>query len=125
MSRLRERIDAELEQIDQNLRHLPGSDELPNKSELEVAGVVALINSLYNGVESILKQVLLARSLPLPAGEAWHMALLAAAKDQAIMTVPLFEKLKTYMAFRHFFHMHMCSISIQPALSRRFAIYRM
>lgn len=61
MTKLRDRIDAEFENIDASLQHLPDAGRLPLLSDLELAGVAALLNSSYNGVENILKQI------PIPA----------------------------------------------------------
>lgn len=42
MATLRERVDAELENIDASVLHLPKVDRLPSLSELELAGAYML-----------------------------------------------------------------------------------
>jgi hypothetical protein len=51
MAELAEKIAAELENIDSVLARIPEADALPDLSELELAGVAALIHSFYNGVD--------------------------------------------------------------------------
>jgi len=49
MADLRERIQAELENIDQTLINIPDKNALSTLSTLELAGVAALLHSFYNG----------------------------------------------------------------------------
>ncbi len=86
---------------------------MPDLSELELAGVAALLHSFYNGVENVLKQLLTARGVALPAGESWHKELLALANDQRILSATLFECLKLYLAFRHYFS-HGYMLDLEP-----------
>ena len=113
MSSLRDKIDAEIENIRDNIEHLPPAEKLPDLSELELAGVAALLHSFYNGVENVVKQVLTDRGLALPTGESWHKGLLALAYDQKILSATLFESLKLYLAFRHYFS-HGYILDLEP-----------
>jgi len=54
---MNERIEAEFENIEQVLGRLPASDSCGVLSSLELAGVGALLQSFYNGIENILKQL--------------------------------------------------------------------
>jgi hypothetical protein len=103
MASLREKLEAELEQMDQALRELPGIRRLSKLSVLELGGTASLLSSLYHGMENILKQGLLALEVALPSGAAWHRDLLQAAHDQGIISTELRNRLVPYMAFRHFF----------------------
>ena len=60
MASLREKVEAELEQMDQALRELPSARRVKALSVLELGGTASLLSSLFHGVENILKQVLLA-----------------------------------------------------------------
>ncbi len=113
MTNLRDKIDAEIENIRNSIEHLPSVDSLPDLSELELAGVAALLHSFYNGVENVVKQVLTGRGLALPTGESWHKDLLALAHDQKILSATLFENLKLYLAFRHYFS-HGYMLDLEP-----------
>ena len=103
MASLREKVEAELEQMDQALRELPGARRVGQLSVLELGGTASLLSSLYHGVENILKQGLLASELALPSGAAWHRDLLQSACEQEVISTELRDRLAPYMAFRHFF----------------------
>jgi hypothetical protein len=55
MASLREKLEAELEQMDQALCELPGTRRLSKLSVLELGGTASLLSSLYHGMENILK----------------------------------------------------------------------
>ena len=57
MVRLKQRIQAELENIDEIFKEMPLHSSLPRLSTLELAGVAALLHNFYNGIENILKQI--------------------------------------------------------------------
>jgi len=103
MASLREKVEAELEQMDQALRELPGARRLSQLSVLELGGTASLLSSLYHGVENILKQGLLASEVALPSGAAWHRDLLQLACERGLVSTDLRDRLVPYMAFRHFF----------------------
>ena len=52
MADAREKSDAELQNIERVLADLPSPDSLNSLSSLELAGVAALIQNFYNGVET-------------------------------------------------------------------------
>jgi hypothetical protein len=68
MADLRECVAAEEENIRYALRQLPSSDRLSQLSELELAGTAALLHSIYNGIENVLKQVLQSSGGDMPTG---------------------------------------------------------
>jgi uncharacterized protein YutE (UPF0331/DUF86 family) len=103
MASLREKVEAELEQMEQALRELPGASRVSKLSVLELGGTASLLSSVYHGVENILKQGLLAVGVALPSGAAWHRDLLQSACEHGIVSTELRDRLVPYMAFRHFF----------------------
>ena len=103
MADLRERIEAEFENIEKVLAELPKSEELPNLSVLELAGTAALLHSFYNGLENILKQILRARGANLPQGASWHKELIEEALRMKVLPADLKENIGLYLAFRHYF----------------------
>ncbi len=114
MSTLRERIDAELENLESSILLLPPVAELPYKSVLEQTGVSGVLHSFYNGIENILKQIITDRGIPLPNGPAWHRDLLALAGEQKVFPNDVIDDLKQYMAFRHYFA-HAYVLDVDPA----------
>ena len=103
MASLREKVEAELEQMDRALHEMPGARRVGKLSVLELGGTGSLLSSLYQGAENILKQALLAIGVALPGGAAWHRDLLQSASTHGIISSELRDGLVPYMAFRHFF----------------------
>lgn len=127
MANLKEKAEAEFENIEQALNEMPAYTQLPNLSILELAGVATLIHNFYNGIENVLKQIFIARNIPLPAGDAWHKDLLNNAVENEIISLKAKEMLKEYLAFRHFFsHAYALDLypqRIEPLVEKCEAIY--
>jgi len=114
MAELRDRIEAEEENIHQVLERLPVSGKLESLSELELAGTAALLHSIYGGIENILKQALLGSGIRLPTGASWHRDLLCLAEKHGILQLTTGVSLRPFMAFRHFFS-HAYALELDPA----------
>lgn len=103
MAKVRERVEAEFENIDRVIAELPGRKTMATLSSLELAGLATLVHNFYNGLENILKQVIIAFGKELPKGASWHQDLLATAESSSIISKSTAKDLRKYLAFRHFF----------------------
>lgn len=56
MVNLKDKVQAEYENIDKLIDELPAKDELPFLQFLELAGVATILHNFYNGIEIILKR---------------------------------------------------------------------
>lgn len=104
MGSVAEKIQAELENIDEIFAEIPHYSQLPKLSTLELAGLAALVQNFYNGIENIIKQIFIAKTIPVPKGEAWHRKLLNIAKENGLISAECKISLSAYLAFRHFFN---------------------
>jgi hypothetical protein len=89
------RIEAEYEAIERTLSTLPARP-LAELTQLELAGVAALLHNFYNGLENVLKQACRAREIGLPTGAAWHRDLLLTAGNANILSVALVSEINRF-----------------------------
>jgi uncharacterized protein YutE (UPF0331/DUF86 family) len=103
MANTREKVEAELENIERVLADLPRPDSLKKLSSLELAGVAALIHNFYNGIENVFKQLVISKGLSIPQGPSWHIDLIEICVANQIISQTTSDMLKEYLSFRHFF----------------------
>ena len=103
MARVHELVEAELENIERTIAELPDSGSLTNLSTLELAGVATLIHNFYNGIENILKQIVISLGQKIPCGQFWHQDLVKIATSSSIISESTAKEMRRYLAFRHFF----------------------
>ncbi len=70
---------------------------------MELAGVAALIHNFYNGVENVLKQLVIFKGLSIPQGSSWHIELIEMCVANRTISQSTAGMLKEYLSFRHFF----------------------
>lgn len=113
MADIKERVLAEEENVRRVLNELPSPERLPTLSDLELAGTAALLHNIYNGIENMLKQVVLESGDQVPEGASWHRDLLTLAEKKKILRPPTRQWLAPFLAFRHFFS-HGYALELEP-----------
>ncbi len=103
MTDIHERIEAEMDNIQRLVELMPQDAGLFDLSDLELAGVGALIHNFYNGIENVLKQVILSSGQQLPAHSSWHRDLVNLGVSKGAISQSTADRLARYLAFRHFF----------------------
>jgi uncharacterized protein YutE (UPF0331/DUF86 family) len=98
----RQKIEAEFEQIEQAIAKLP-SESLSTLSELELSGVGGILQSIYNGVENILKQLFFAAGKQVPDDPQWHQEILRRAVRHGFISEQTLHRLVPYLTFRHLY----------------------
>jgi uncharacterized protein YutE (UPF0331/DUF86 family) len=107
MAKLTDRIEAELENIQEVLNRLPSVTKLSSIKVLELAGVATLLHNFYNGNENIIKQIINSKGVSIPQGPSWHRDLLDLALKHKVINKTAWGSLKQFLGFRHFFsHAH-------------------
>jgi uncharacterized protein YutE (UPF0331/DUF86 family) len=128
MVNAREKIEAELQNVERVLADLPSPDSLKKLSSLELAGVAALIHNFYNGVENIFKQLVISKGLSIPQGPSWHIDLIEICVTSRIISQSTSDMLKEYLSFRHFFsHAYSFDVDeerISPLLEKINDVYK-
>jgi uncharacterized protein YutE (UPF0331/DUF86 family) len=103
MDELTEQILAEKENVDIALHNLRTAMARTEKTIIEMAAIATFLHNIYNGIENILKQILISRDIIVPKSEKWHKDLLNKSISSGIISEELSNKLYKYLTFRHFF----------------------
>jgi hypothetical protein len=102
MADYQRKIMVELEQIEQAIAKLP-SCFLSELNYLELSGVGGILQSFYNGIENILKQIFLAHGKDIPGGDQWHREILQRAFEYRFISEKTLKQLIPYLTFRHLY----------------------
>ena len=102
---LKEYCEAEFEKIETVKSELWPivRSEKAEYSIAELAAIAIFIHNIYNGIENILKRVLLAKKIEVDDTHTWHKDLLKTSSDIGIISNDLYVTLSEYLSFRHFF----------------------
>ena len=127
MASLKDKIEYDIDNIDRVFEEMPVHKILPQLSTLELAGVATLLHNFYNGVENILKRILIEKGIPIPHGDAWHKELLNLAEQENILSINVKNQLGEFLAFRHFFsHAYALDLyaeRMEPLVKSSFELY--
>jgi len=102
MANLQQRIEVEIANISKVIEEIKNIKDKKDKSTVELAGIATFVHNFYNGIENILKQILLEKDVSIPQIESWHKDLLELSMQNKIITKQLRNNLSEYLAFRHF-----------------------
>ena len=103
MVSIKGKVHAEMENIAVVLAELEKVKDRPQKELVVLVGMGAYLQNIYTGMENILKQLLLHKSIPIPDTPTWHKDLLNSAVEHNIITNEIADKIGKYLFFRHFF----------------------
>ncbi len=102
---LREYCEAEFENIDAIISEI-FIVVIPDKMEYssaELAATAVFIHNFYNGIENILKRILIYEKVEIRETPTWHKNLLKSSTEKYILSDVLYDVLSNYLSFRHFF----------------------
>ena len=102
---IKEYCEAEFENINAVTSELFSiiKTEKTEYSIAELAAIGTFIHNCYNGIENILKRILLASKIKVKDTPTWHKDLLKTSLDMGVISYELYVSLSGYLSFRHFF----------------------
>ncbi len=102
---LKEYCEAEFENIDAVVSDLFSviKDDDSDYSTPDIAAIATFIHNVYNGLENILKRVLLSEQIEIKNTRTWHKDMLKTSVEKKIIDDNLYNTFSEYLAFRHFF----------------------
>ena len=103
MVSIEEKVHAEMENITTVLTEIEKVKDMPQKELVVLVGLGAYLQSVYTGMENILKQLLLYKKIPVPNTPTWHKDLLNLAVGHNLISGGTADKMGKYLFFRHFF----------------------
>lgn len=103
MVSIKEKIDAELENITLLLKEIEKVKDKPEKELVVIVGMGAFLQDIYLGMENILKQLLKVINIQIPNTPTWHKDLLNLAIENEFISKETANKIGKYLFFRHFF----------------------
>ncbi|MBU0573644.1 MAG: hypothetical protein KKH83_04115 [Candidatus Margulisbacteria bacterium] len=103
--RAKEYCEAEFENIDATLAELALIYQADKNgySTGELAAMSTFVHNFYNGIENILKRLLILKNRKVKEGASWHKDLLTESLELDIISSDLCNILAKYLSFRHFF----------------------
>lgn len=98
-------IERELQSLQKELQVLSqvaAKRRLAALDEIEVRGAALSLASLYNGIERILKHILIDRGESLSDSPNWHNSLLEKSTTLRLISENTAKDMKGFLSFRHF-----------------------
>ncbi len=76
MDELQKQILAEKENVEIALENLKLTKSKNEKTVIELAAIGTFLHNIYNGIENILKRVVVSKNVEIPSSVIWHKDLL-------------------------------------------------
>lgn len=103
MDELQKQVLAEKENVEIALENLKLANSRKEKTVIELAAMGTFLHNIYNGIENILKRVVVASNVEIPSSVTWHKDLLNLSLSVGIISGKTCDELYKYLTFRHFF----------------------
>lgn len=103
MDELQKQILAEKENVEIALENLRLTKSRKEKTVIELAAMGTFLHNIYNGIENILKRVVVAKNVEIPTSVTWHKDLLNLSLSIGMISEKTCDDLYKYLTFRHFF----------------------
>ena len=103
MDELQKQILAEKENVEIALENLKLAKSKEEKTVIELAAIGTFLHNIYNGIENILKRVVVTGNVEIPVSVTWHKDLLNLSFSMGIISEKTCDELYKYLTFRHFF----------------------
>ncbi|MDF1533225.1 MAG: hypothetical protein P1P69_01815 [Methanosarcinaceae archaeon] len=103
MDKLHQQILAERENVEIALDNLNLAWGRQGKTVVELAAVGTFLHNIYNGMENILKRIILSKVIKIPNFATWHKDLLTLSSSMGVLSDTLSNDLYEYLTFRHYF----------------------
>ncbi|TFG20858.1 MAG: hypothetical protein EU529_14310 [Promethearchaeota archaeon] len=103
MASVKNKILAEIENIEKVLVELKKVKNKATKELVVLVGIGAFLQNIYTDMENILKQLLLHQNISIPESPTWHKDLLNLVIENNLMKKETIDKIGKYLFFRHFF----------------------
>jgi hypothetical protein len=94
----------ELDNIERIIMEINIVKDKEKKELVVIAGLASFLQNFYNGIENILRHILLAKDIIIEKSPTWHKDLLNSAVQSKILGKKLSKSIGEYLAFRHFFN---------------------
>ena len=103
MDKLHQQILAERENVEIALDNLNLAWGRQEKSVIELAAIGTFLHNIYNGIENILKRIIVSQNIEIPSSATWHKDLLILSSSIGAISETLSDNLHDYLTFRHYF----------------------
>ena len=102
MADFNEKISAEIENISKIVLEVKKLLMKSNLDKYQINSAALYLHNFYNGVENIFKQFIAEYNLKVKNSSKWHKELLDTCYLEKVINKSLYNKLKSYLQFRHF-----------------------